>query len=246
MTRVTLIWGVVRAVCLLATASVAACGGGSERSARASVPKPPAGGVVGAELTAGRLGPAEMVRNGRIQVTGQPGPISPADARPTDGQRTGVAGAAGCTGGAAAPGADNLAALAATVGCLLNAERARAGLRPLASNPQLRSASQRMATLMVRQQFFAHDTPDGRTLVDRVRPTGYVTGRWALGENLAWGSGALATPQAIVNGWMHSSGHRSNILYASFRDVGIGVALGPPSPTLTGGATYVTDFGKHG
>jgi uncharacterized protein YkwD len=154
--------------------------------------------------------------------------------------------AATCTGGAATPRADNLPELAAAVTCLVNAERVGAGLRPLAPNPQLRTASQRMASLMVSQQFFAHDTPDGRTLLDRVRPTGYISGRWALGENLAWGSGALATPQAIVNGWMHSPGHRANILYASFRDVGIGVTLGPPLPSLSGGATYVADFGKHG
>jgi uncharacterized protein YkwD len=199
-------------------------------------------GVAGAEPTAGRLGPAERIQDGRTQVTGQPGPISPADALPIKG----VAGAANCTGGAATPSTDNLPVLAATVTCLLNAERAGAGLRPLAPNPQLRTASQRMSTLMVRQQFFAHDTPDGRTLLDRVRPTGYISGRWVLGENLAWGSGALATPQAIVNGWMQSPGHRANILYAPFRDVGIAITLGPPLASLSGGATYVADFGKHG
>jgi uncharacterized protein YkwD len=221
VTRVTLIARVALAVCVLGMVGVAASG---------------------AEVTTGRLGPAERIQDGRTHVTGPPGPISPPDARPIKG----VAGAATCTGGAATPSADNLPSLAATVTCLLNAERAGAGLRPLAPNPQLRTASQRMATLMVRQQFFAHDTPDGRTLVDRVRPTGYISGRWALGENLAWGSGPLATPQAIVNGWMNSPGHRANILYAPFRDVGIGITLGPPLPRLTGGATYVADFGKHG
>jgi uncharacterized protein YkwD len=45
---------------------------------------------------------------------------------------------------------------------------------------------------------------------------------------------------------MNSPGHRANILYAPFRDVGIGITLGPPKPTLSGGATYVADFGKHG
>jgi hypothetical protein len=36
------------------------------------------------------------------------------------------------------------------------------------------------------------------------------------------------------------------VLYGPFRDVGIGVALGPPTPSASGGATYVADFGKHG
>ena len=49
-----------------------------------------------------------------------------------------------------------------------------------------------------------------------------------------------------MNGWMDSPGHRSNILYAGFRDIGIGIKLGAPRPDLSGGATYVTDFGHHG
>ena len=73
-----------------------------------------------------------------------------------------------------------------------------------------------------------------------------MRGNWTIGENIAWGSGALATPRAIVNGWMHSPGHRANILRASFRDIGIGIRLGAPGPGLSGGATYVTDFGRHG
>ena len=103
-----------------------------------------------------------------------------------------------------------------------------------------------MAGLMVKQQFFAHDTPSGRSVVDRIKPTGYIRGNWSLGENIAWGSGALATPRAIVNGWMHSTGHRENILRTKFKDIGIGVKLGAPQRGLSGGATYVTDFGRHG
>src|SRR5437763_1411054 len=51
--------------------------------------------------------------------------------------------------------------------------------------------------------------------------------------------------QAIVNGWMNSPPHRANILHGAFRDIGIGIKLGAPGQGLSGGATYVTDFGKH-
>jgi len=71
-------------------------------------------------------------------------------------------------------------------------------------------------------------TPDGKNVVDRIQPTGYIpnSGDWVVGENLAWGSGALSTPQAIVNGWMNSPGHRANILKPAFTHIGIGLAGG--------------------
>jgi hypothetical protein len=104
-----------------------------------------------------------------------------------------------------------------------------------------------MADAMVGQHFFSHESPDGSTLVDRIRPTGYLasTDDWVVGENLAWGSGSLATPQSIVDAWMASAGHRANILASDYADIGLGVALGSPRASYTGGATYVTDFGKR-
>jgi uncharacterized protein YkwD len=225
---------------------LAACGGGGSKSA--TVPAPPSGGggTVGAEPTAGLVGPAITVENGRQTETGGRQAIPPTEAGPTDAQRNGVGGAVACTSGSASPSRANLRSIAAATICLLNAERAGAGLPPLALNPKLIRASAGMSALMVRQHFFAHDTPGGRSLVDRIRPTGYIKGNWSLGENIAWGSGGLATPRAIVNGWMHSKGHRENILYARFKDIGIGVTLGAPQRGLNGGATYVTDFGRHG
>jgi uncharacterized protein YkwD len=98
---------------------------------------------------------------------------------------------------------------------------------------------------MVAARFFAHEAGHS-TVLSRIKRTGYVRGNWSLGENIAWGSGGLATPRAIVNGWMHSPGHRANILHGAFRDIGIGIRLGAPGQGLSGGATYVTDFGKHG
>jgi uncharacterized protein YkwD len=226
---------------------LAACGssGSGTKSSSSPVPKAAAGGAVGAEATSGLLAPAASVENGHETITGQQTPISPQEAAPTDAQRNGVAGAAACATASANPTSGNLASISASIICLLNAERSSAGLAPLALNSKLTKASAGMAALMVKQRFFAHDTPGGRSLVDRIKPTGYIRGNWSLGENLAWGSGSLATPRAIVNSWMHSPGHRANILHAQFKDIGIGIKLGAPQRGLSGGATYVTDFGRH-
>jgi len=65
-----------------------------------------------------------------------------------------------------------------------------------------------------------------------------------VGENIAWGSGSLATPREIERGWMRSPRHRANILSQRFREIGAGVAAG--TPERAGGATYTTDFGTRG
>ncbi|MDP2712798.1 MAG: CAP domain-containing protein [Solirubrobacteraceae bacterium] len=131
--------------------------------------------------------------------------------------------------------------------CLLNAERTRRGLRTLTSERQLGRAAGSHSAQMVRLGFFDHVCPRGSTLNTRVRRgTTYLRNvrRFSLGENIAWGSGSLATPRAIVRTWMRSSGHRRNILDRRFRNVGIGVVTGAPDDV--GGApaaTYTTTFG---
>jgi uncharacterized protein YkwD len=135
-------------------------------------------------------------------------------------------------------------ARAATL-CLINRERRRRGLRPLRLHRRLTVASVRHSRDMVRRNFFAHGN-----FVARVLNARYVRRRsaWALGENIAWGSGRLATPRAIVRAWMRSPGHRRNILSRRFRDIGIGIVAGAPhgGRAATPGATYTTDFGRKG
>jgi len=233
--------------CCFAALLLAACGGGGHKQAAPPVGSQPShGGTVSAAPTIGRVGPAEIVQPGSVRQIGKPAPILPKAAHLTPSQLHGVAGGVACASASLSPSARNLGSVGRSIICLLNAQRASHGMAPLRLNVRLTRASRGMAALMVRQRFFAHNTPSGRTLLDRVRATGYVNGRWQLGENLAWGSGGLATPAAIVNGWMNSPGHRANILHAAFRDIGIGIRLGPPLSSVTGGATYVTDFGRHG
>ena len=96
------------------------------------------------------------------------------------------------------PANDNAATLRSATLCLLNAERAKRGLAPLTANAQLGKAAQNHSRAMVRERFFDHISPGGSTLLSRVRRgTGYLRGArsYALGENIAWGSGDYATPQ---------------------------------------------------
>lgn len=129
--------------------------------------------------------------------------------------------------------------------CLLNRQRAAHGLPRLREHRSLSTAAKKYARLMVAKRFFDHVSPAGSTMASRIKRTNYLhhTHAWSLGENIAWGSGGLATPAQIVNAWMHSAGHRANILDGSFREIGIGIALGAPNGGS--GATYVNDFGAR-
>ena len=68
--------------------------------------------------------------------------------------------------------------------------------------------------------FFEHIGPDGIEPGQRIEKQGYDWSWW--GENIAWG---YPTPREVVEGWMSSPGHRSNILNAKFADLGVGVAF---------------------
>jgi uncharacterized protein YkwD len=126
------------------------------------------------------------------------------------------------------------------VRCLLNQERAHAGLAPLASDPRLARAAVGFSHAMVSQQFFDHVSPTGSTMDQRIRAAGYPGAR--TGETIGWGSGAFAAPTAIVEAWMHSPPHRAIIMDRRFEEVGLGVAAGSPSGAGDA-ATVTADFG---
>jgi uncharacterized protein YkwD len=132
--------------------------------------------------------------------------------------------------------------------CELNRERAHHGLRRLKLNKKLSRAARRHVRDMVRRNYFSHDTLGGGTFVDRIRREGYLKGAqsWVVGENLAWGSHGYSRPSAVMRMWMNSAGHRANILNASFKEIGIGLAYA--APVVGGGkpvCTYATDFGAR-
>ena len=231
--------------------ALAGCGGGGGSSSNNAVPPPAAGGAAGsggvvtASGTKGLVGPAERANSKSSQAADKAAEIA-AGSNHVPRQHNGhaVAGAADCNGDIM-PDGTNESALDAAIICLLNSIRQDNGLPALTENSQLESAAQGMGDLMVKEQFFDHVTPEGKNVIDRVQPTGYIpdSGDWVIGENLAWGNGALSTPNAIVNGWMNSPGHKANILAPDYKDIGLSTAQGSPSPSVSGGTVYVNDFG---
>ena len=154
-----------------------------------------------------------------------------------------------CVSADAMPGQAAAEDLRAATLCLMNAERTARGLGRLQSEPLLGRVAAGYARQMVRGQFFDHTSPAGSTMLARIKATSYLRDvtSWSVGENLAWGSGTLATPRAMVRAWMQSAEHRANLLDRHFADVGIGVAAGAPVALEPGeqGGTYVTDFGRR-
>ena len=104
---------------------------------------------------------------------------------------------------------------------LTNRRRAEHGLGPLAWADRLAAAAQAHNEDMVRRGFFAHESPDGRSVADRVRAAGYDYR--VVAENLAAGQ---RTPEEVVQGWMDSPGHRANLLHPDVREIGVAFAEG--------------------
>jgi uncharacterized protein YkwD len=103
----------------------------------------------------------------------------------------------------------------------VNAERKTVGAPALTANSRLDLAAQRHAEDMLARHYFAHESPEGKTVRERARAAGYD---WrAIGENIA--EGQLSVDE-VMETWMHSPGHRRNILDRDFRELGVGLALG--------------------
>ncbi|HEY0432465.1 MAG TPA: CAP domain-containing protein, partial [Chitinophagaceae bacterium] len=103
---------------------------------------------------------------------------------------------------------------------LVNEERAKQGLRPLAPDPELTNVARAHSQDMFARGYFAHISPEGKSPFDRMDQA-HVQYNTA-GENLA-----LAHSLTIAhNGLMNSPGHRANILNPAFGRVGIGILDG--------------------
>ena len=163
---------------------------------------------------------------------------------------TAAADQANCGGRFIQPSTSNVDAVQHSTLCLLNEERVMRGMRRLRGNETLERVATAYTRRMVSDGFFDHVAPGGSTMLGRVRATSYLRGArgWALGENLAWGTGSLATPVKTVEAWMNSEGHRRNILDRSFKEIGIGITLGAPVEVSAAqvAATYATEFGARG
>jgi uncharacterized protein YkwD len=105
---------------------------------------------------------------------------------------------------------------------LTNVERTQHQQQPLRANARLMRAAQIHAEQMARARRMAHVLPHAAypNAADRLAAAQY---RWqTFGENVAAGQ---ASPAEVVNDWMHSRGHRTNILNPEFTEMGAGYAL---------------------
>ena len=161
--------------------------------------------------------------------------------------RPAVAAKRGCARAGAVPRAETLPQAYRAVLCLLNRERGLRGLSPLRKSSQLARAAKGHSRDMVKRRYFAHRSLDGRTPRQRVVRTGYFRGSraGAVEEALACGWAQLSTPKALVRLLMHSPSHQRIVLSRRLRDVGIGLVLGGPNPTISGGATLTLDLGRR-
>lgn len=104
---------------------------------------------------------------------------------------------------------------------LVNEIRAENGLKALTYDWELGRVARFKSQDMKDNKYFAHNSPVYGTPFQMIRNFG-ISFRSA-GENIAKG---YSTPQAVVNGWMNSSGHRANILNAGYTHIGVGYVSG--------------------
>ena len=81
---------------------------------------------------------------------------------------------------------------------------------------------------MAQRKYFSHVSIDGNGLSDRLRAAGYGEpgDGWRAGEDLGWGTGERATPNALVDAWLGCDHHRRILLSPVYEEIGVGVASG--------------------
>ncbi|RGA05746.1 CAP domain-containing protein [Microbispora triticiradicis] len=164
-------------------------------------------------------------------TTPTPGPVTPTpgtpapspSAKPTVSQAPSASPTSGTTVGTAVEN---------EVVRLTNVERAKAGCGPLKHDARLRTAAYGHSADMSAQKYFDHTSKDGRSFADRIKAAGYSFR--AAAENIAMG---YPSAQAVVQGWMNSSGHRQNILNCTYTDIGVGY--------VASGNYWTQDFGRQ-
>lgn len=104
---------------------------------------------------------------------------------------------------------------------LVNEIRVENGLKALSYDWELSRVARIKSQDMKDNRYFAHNSPVYGTPFQMMKNFG-ISYRSA-GENIAKG---YATPQAVVNAWMNSSGHRANILNANYTHIGVGYVAG--------------------
>ena len=119
----------------------------------------------------------------------------------------------------AAGAATNLSQSERSLLAAVNEVRAAHDLRPLRVDPNLVSAARAHSAALIRDDVFTHGAFASRLARHGARGP-------AFGENLAWGTGSLASARSMVQSWLDSPGHRANLLRPGWTRVGIGLRVG--------------------
>ncbi|HEX7059951.1 MAG TPA: CAP domain-containing protein [Solirubrobacterales bacterium] len=153
-----------------------------------------------------------------------------------------------CYGANRAPAEATYHQLRTSLLCLINRARERRGIQSLRFSPELRRSATGHSWDMVRNGYFSHYGSSGSDLTVRVAHAGYLAraNAYLVGENIGGGPGRqFGSPAAVFRSWMHSPGHRDNLLSSRFRDVGVGVARGYPNGGGSSAATFTLDLGTR-
>lgn len=102
-----------------------------------------------------------------------------------------------------------------------NQKRAAAGLKPLAYNEKLADAARRKAANMFSENYWAHNSPSGKSPWYWFGQVGY--NYVYAGENLAKDFGNTAR---LMDAWMASPTHKENIVNPKYTEIGIAVVPG--------------------
>lgn len=87
---------------------------------------------------------------------------------------------------------------------------------PVAWNAKLFDAAAGHAKDMATNNYFSHQSQDGRTFSQRITAAGY---NWStVGENIAAGQTSV---EQVMNGWLQSPGHCANIMNGNFTEVAV-------------------------
>ncbi|WP_306469502.1 CAP domain-containing protein [Actinoplanes sp. DH11] len=132
----------------------------------------------------------------------------------------------------AAPAKASETALQNQINQLINTERTQRGCSALKVNAALTAAARGHSAWMAQTGKFSHTGRSNSNFVARSKAAGYTK---PSAENIAWG---YRSATQVVNGWMNSPGHRTNILNCKSKTVGVGVVF-----SANGAPYYTQDFG---
>lgn len=110
---------------------------------------------------------------------------------------------------------------------LVNIERKKHNAKPLKIDLKISKFAREKSEEMRDKDYFDHKSPTFGRPCDRMQKEKVINHEYC-GENIA---AQYETPEAVMEGWMDSPGHRRNILDPKYTHIGVGYATGPSNVT---------------